>query len=42
MDWKRFSMTGFKNKRPITRMYATMIALLVIVSLTGFIDGENQ
>lgn len=38
MDWKRFSMTGFKNKRPITRMYATMIALLVIVSLTGFID----
>lgn len=38
MDWKRFSMTGFNNKRPITRMYATMIALLVIVSLTGFID----
>lgn len=42
MNWKRFSLTGFRNKGPITRMYATLIALLVIVSLTGFIDRENQ
>lgn len=38
MDWKKFSILSWKRKGPITQMYATMIALLILVSLTGFID----
>ena len=38
MEWKKFSILSFKRRGPITQMYATMIALLVLVSLTGFID----
>ena len=34
MDWKKISILSWKRKGPITQMYATMIALLILVSLT--------